>query len=68
MTINVLASEQSNDTEITAEKVIKASDMILHIHSDAYYISENEAKSRAWGFFYMGNNNKHDKNSQTAQF
>jgi hypothetical protein len=49
--INVLASEQSNATEITADKVIKllnycnthpdtkiryhASDMILHIHSDA---------------------------------
>jgi hypothetical protein len=35
--------------------------MILHIHSDAYYLSENEAKSRAGGFFYMGNNNKNDK-------
>jgi hypothetical protein len=35
--------------------------MILHIHSDATYLSENEAKSRAWGFFYMGNNNKTDK-------
>jgi hypothetical protein len=32
-----------------------ASDMILHIHSDASYLSENEAKSRAGGFFYMGN-------------
>jgi hypothetical protein len=28
--------------------------MILHIHSDASYLSENEAKSRAGGFFYMG--------------
>jgi hypothetical protein len=28
--------------------------MILYIHSDASYISEREAKSRAWGFFYMG--------------
>jgi hypothetical protein len=51
MTINVLASEQSNATEVTADKVIKllnycnthpetkiryqSSDMILHIHSDA---------------------------------
>jgi hypothetical protein len=34
--------------------------MILHIHSDASYLSENEAKSRAGGFFYMGNN-KTDK-------
>jgi hypothetical protein len=78
MSINVLASEQSNATEVTADKVIKllnycnthpetkiryhASDMILHIHSDASYLSENEAKIRAGGFFYMGNNNKNDKN------
>jgi hypothetical protein len=78
MPINVLASEQSNAIEVTADKVIKllkycnthpetkncyhASDMILHIHSDASYLSENEAKSRAGGFFYMGNNDKIDKN------
>jgi hypothetical protein len=78
MPINVLASEQSNATEVTSDKVIKllnycnthpetkiryhASDMILHIHSDATYLSENEAKSRSGGFFYMGNNNKNDKN------
>jgi hypothetical protein len=36
--------------------------MILHIHSDASYLSESEAKSRAGGFFYMGNATKHDKN------
>jgi hypothetical protein len=63
MPINVLASEQSNATEVTADKVIKllnycntnpdtkiryhASEMILHIHRDASYLSENEAKSRA---------------------
>jgi hypothetical protein len=77
MPINVLASEQSKATEITADKVIKilnfcdthretkisyhASDMILHIHSDASYLSENEAKSRAGGFFYMGSNTNRDK-------
>jgi hypothetical protein len=77
MPINVLASERSNATKITARKVIKllnycnthpdtkihyhASDMILHIHSDASYLSENEAKSRAGGFFYMENNNKNEK-------
>jgi hypothetical protein len=84
MPINVLASEQSNTTEVTADEVIKllnycnthpetkiryhASDMILHIHSDASYLSENEAKSRAGGFFYMCSNTKTDKNSQTARF
>jgi hypothetical protein len=77
MPINVLASEQSNTTEVTADKVIKllnycnthpetkihyhASDMILHIQSDASYLSESEAKSRAGGFFYMGNTTKNDK-------
>jgi hypothetical protein len=35
--------------------------MILHIHSDASYLSEDEAKSRAGGFFYMGNATKHQK-------
>jgi hypothetical protein len=35
--------------------------MILHIHSDAPYLSEDEAKSRAGGFFYMGNATKHQK-------
>jgi hypothetical protein len=33
-----------------------ASNMILHIHSDASYLSECEAKSRAGGFFYLGSN------------
>jgi hypothetical protein len=84
MPINVLASEQSNATEITADKVIKlfnycnthletkiryhASDMIPHIQSDASYLSENESKSRAGGFFYMGNTNKNDKKLPTGQF
>jgi hypothetical protein len=35
--------------------------MILHIHSDTSYLSENKAKSRAGGFFYMGRNTKTDK-------
>jgi hypothetical protein len=77
MPINILASEQLKATEVTAEKVIKllnycnmhreikiryhASDMILHIHRDASYLSENEAKSRAGGFFYMGRDTKTDK-------
>jgi hypothetical protein len=63
MSINVLASEQSNATEVPADKVIKllnycnshpetkirhhASDMILQIHSDASNLSENEDKGRA---------------------
>jgi hypothetical protein len=35
--------------------------MILHIHSDTSNLSENEAKSRSGGFFYMGNTTKNDK-------
>jgi hypothetical protein len=63
MPINDLASEQSKATNVTGDKVIKllnycnihpetkiryhASDMILHIHSDASYLSGMEAKRRA---------------------
>jgi hypothetical protein len=77
MPINVLASTKSKATAVTADKVIKllnycnthpetkiryhASDMILYIHSDASYLSEKEAKSRAGGFFYMGSNINTDK-------
>jgi hypothetical protein len=77
MSINVLASEQSKVTAVTAEKAIKpinycnthpetkiryhASDMLLHIHSDALYLSENEAKSKAGGFFYMGSSTNTNK-------
>jgi hypothetical protein len=62
MPINVLASEQSRATAVTADKVIKllnycnthpetkiryhASNMILRIHSDASYLSEKEARRR----------------------
>jgi hypothetical protein len=72
MPVNVLASEQTRTTADTSDKIIKllnyctthpestlpyhASDMILNIHSDASYLSEREAKSRAGGIFYMGSN------------
>jgi hypothetical protein len=77
MPINVLSSEQSRATAVTADKVIKllnygnthpetkiryhASSMILHIHSDASYLSEKESKSRAGGLFYMGSSTNTDK-------
>jgi hypothetical protein len=77
MPINVLASEQSTATNVTAARVIKllnywnthpetkikyhSSDMILHIHSDASYLSEDEAKSRAGGFLYKRNTIKQQK-------
>jgi hypothetical protein len=42
--------------------------MILHIHSDASYLSEGEAKSRAGGFFYMGNTAQNDKKLTNGAF
>jgi hypothetical protein len=61
--LNVSASEQTQATTATADKLIRllkycathpedklryhASSMILNIHSDASYLSEREAKSRA---------------------
>ena len=36
-------------------KLYVASDMILFIDSNAAYLVEPEAKSRAGGFFYLGN-------------
>jgi hypothetical protein len=39
-----------------------ASDMILHINSDASYLSVSNARSRLGGLFFLGNNPpKHDK-------
>ena len=66
-----LAASQSKATENTAKACTKLlnyaathpnavirytkSGMILRIHSDASYLSEREARSRAGGFFYLGN-------------
>jgi hypothetical protein len=77
MQINVLASTQSTATNVTTDKVIKllnycntrpetkiryhSSDMILHIHSDASYLSEDEAKRRTGGGLLHG---KHHKTSE----
>jgi hypothetical protein len=32
-----------------------ASDMVLHIHSDFYYLSVSNARSRLGGLFFLGN-------------
>jgi hypothetical protein len=72
MPVNVLASEQTRATAETADTMIKllnyctthleatlryhASYMILNIRSDASYLSEREAISRAGVFFYMDSN------------
>jgi hypothetical protein len=69
--LSTLAAAQTKGTEQTAEACTKllnyaathpnavvrykASDMILHIHSDASYLSEPQARSRVGGFFFLGN-------------
>jgi hypothetical protein len=84
MSINVLASEQSNATNVTADRVIKllnycnthpetkiryhSSDMILHIHSDASYLSGDEAKAAQGDSFTWETPQNMIKNSQTGKF
>jgi hypothetical protein len=74
--LSSLASQQSKATEQTARDAItflnycathpdaklryQSSDMILKVHSDASYLSESKARSRAAGHFYMGNKENDD--------
>jgi hypothetical protein len=69
VTLGSLATAQTKGTHSTALALIQllnycaahpdavirfhASGMILHIHSDASYLSESEARSRAGGFFFL---------------
>ena len=69
MGLNTIASQQENATARTAMLVthilnycatypdavltFDASDMILHIHTDASFLSEPKAKSRAGGYFFL---------------
>jgi len=43
-----------------AELVYHASDMVLRVHSDASFNSEPNARSRAGGFFYLGDHSAPD--------
>ena len=68
--LSSLASEQAKATERTVENMeqmldylatnpeakicVYASDMILNVHSDASYMSEPGARSRAAGYFFLG--------------
>ncbi len=67
--LGTLASSQSQSTQATALAVTRllnycathpdavlrysASDMHLHVHSDASYLSESKARSRAGGLFFL---------------
>jgi len=70
MALSSIAVEQTRATEKTMGRCIQlldylarnseakvryhASDMIMNIHSDASYLSETKARSRACGHFFMG--------------
>jgi hypothetical protein len=71
MPLNDIATEQTKATEKTQAAMNQlldyvathpdaairyhASDMILHIHSDASYLSVSNARSRLGGLFFLGN-------------
>ena len=71
MTFNAIAHDQTNPTEKTKERVLQfldymathpnaiirfhKSDMVLNVHSDASYLSAPKARSRAAGYFLLGN-------------
>jgi hypothetical protein len=71
MPLNDIATEQTKATENTQAATNQlldymathpdvtiryhASDMILHIHSDASYLSVSNARSRLGGLFFLGN-------------
>jgi hypothetical protein len=72
--LGCLAAAQTKGTEATARAITQllnyaathpdasvryqASDMYLHIHSDASYLSEAEARSRIAGFFFLSDKPK----------
>lgn len=74
-----LASQQSKPTENTMARIhqfldyavsnqdavitYRASDMILAAHSDASYLSESKARSRAGGHFFLSENNEFPTNN-----
>jgi hypothetical protein len=78
MPLNDIATEQTKVTEKTQtvtkqlldylathpDAAIRyhASDMILHIHSDASYLSVSNARSRLGGLFFLGNKSPEQDN------
>jgi hypothetical protein len=78
MPLNDIATEQTKATEKTQATTNKlldylathpdatiryhASDMILHIHSDASYLSVSNALSRLGGLFFCGDKSPHEDN------
>ena len=77
--LSAIAARQANGTEAVADACnqlldyvsthpnagirYKACDMILAVHTDASYLSEQGSKSRASGHFYLTNKNDEDFNN-----
>jgi hypothetical protein len=82
MPLNDIATEQTKATEKPqaatnelldyvathpdATSRYHASDMILHIHSDASYISVSNARSRLGGLFFCGDKSPHEDNLNSS--
>ena len=72
--LSAIASQQADPTQYTMNKTLQfldyvathpdailtfhASNMTLNVHSDASYLTEPKARSRAGGHFYMSDNSK----------
>ena len=79
--LGTLASAQTKGTEATARAAAqlldyaathpdavlryKSSDMVLHVHSDASYLSEPNARSRAGGLFFLSSMPSANANAAT---
>ena len=77
--LSTIASQQANPTEETMRKTLQfldyvathpdailtysASNMVLNVHSDASYLIEPKARSRAGGHFYMSSNSTHSEDN-----
>ena len=77
--LSSIAAQQNAPTEKTMQRVkqfldyaasqeeaiitFNASDMVLNVHSDASYLSENNARSRAGGHHFLSNASDHAPNN-----
>jgi hypothetical protein len=77
--LNAIATQQASPTERTMARVKQlldycasqeeavltyhASDMILAVHSDAGYLNESKARSRAGGHFFLSNDEQYPPNN-----
>ena len=77
--LNAIATQQASPTQKTMERVKQlldyaasqeeavityhASDLILAVHSDAGYLNESKARSRAGGHFFLSNDSQNPPNN-----